>query len=90
MGGIYPYLIAVTGILSMMGMWLVVQWAWARVFPGVSCDVDVLAGRPKCCGCKKESDCEIKAIVRDGAMKKNRIEYAVSATSYDKTDCIRA
>jgi hypothetical protein len=61
-GALYPYIVAMGGILSMMAIWLLVQMAWGRVFPGVSCDVDVLAGRPKCCGCDRESDCELKTI----------------------------
>ena len=80
MDALYPYIVAALGIASMMAVWILVQLAWGRVFPGASCDVDVLAGRPACCGCAAESDCEIKAVVH---------ERAATGGGHSAGDCAR-
>ncbi len=46
-------LIAITGIVALMVLWLIVQRFWGDTFAEHLSDEDVLAGRTKCsnCGC---------------------------------------
>ncbi len=45
------YLTGVAIVVLLSTAWLAVQRAWGRVFPGISSDPDVLAGRPGCGDC---------------------------------------
>lgn len=51
---LYPYAVAVGGILALMGLWLLVQLAWRRTF---AIGGDALAARPGCGGCVHEDHC---------------------------------
>ncbi len=48
---------AAAGILLIVGAWVAVQRAWARQFPGVSPDPDVLADRIDCGACADKAIC---------------------------------
>jgi len=45
------YLTGLAAVALLSTLWLAVQRAWERAFPGVSSDPDVLAGRPGCGDC---------------------------------------
>ena len=51
---LYPYAVAVGGVLGLLGVWLVVQRLWARTF---AVDGDVLAVRADCGGCAHAGHC---------------------------------
>lgn len=51
---LYPYAVAVGGILALMAVWLLVQRAWGRTFAVVD---DVLAERGGCGSCVHEDHC---------------------------------
>ena len=48
-------IIAIGGIVSLMLVWMVVQFFWRNTFLDQIADEDVLAGRTSCsnCGCTK-------------------------------------
>lgn len=54
------YLITIIIIVSIMCLWAFVQIAWRNVFPDVSNDPDVLAGRGNCQGCSCKLICKKK------------------------------
>ena len=47
------YLTGAIGLAVVLSLWVWVQNAWRRSFPGVTDDPDVLAGRPGCGGCDR-------------------------------------
>jgi len=49
------YAVALGAIVVMLVVWVGVQNAWRRSFPGVSSDPDVLAARGGCASCKCDS-----------------------------------
>jgi hypothetical protein len=51
------YLLAPLIIISLMALWIVIQFAWKRFFPEQLTDEDVLAMRPKCGACHLGEDC---------------------------------
>ena len=55
------YAVGVIAVVAMSVAWVGVQIAWRRVFPGVSSDPDVLAGRAGCQGCGCTEVCERRA-----------------------------
>ena len=56
------YALALAAMVVMLVVWVGVQLAWRKVFPGVGCDPDVLAGRMRChnCDCKVEEEEEVR------------------------------
>jgi hypothetical protein len=55
----------VTGLIALaavLALWVGVQNAWRRAFPGASGDADVLAGRVGCRGCDREEACARRSI----------------------------
>lgn len=50
---IESYLTGTIGIAAVLALWVWVQHAWRRSFPGVTDDPDVLAGRPGCSACDR-------------------------------------
>lgn len=55
------FLKAAVGLGAVMVLWVGVQAAWRRAFPGaVAADEDVLAGRSSCHGCTCAAPCENK------------------------------
>jgi hypothetical protein len=52
------YVIGLGAVVVLAVAWVGVQSAWRRVFPGVSSDPDVLAGRLGCHGCDGTDVCE--------------------------------
>ena len=58
---------AILAITTIVVLWLLVQVAWRRVFPGTPADEDVLAGRLGCHGCKCKLPCAEKNCLRDHA-----------------------
>jgi len=61
------YAIGLAAIVLMVVLWVAVQSAWKRVFPDVSCDPDVLAGRSGCHGCDSTNGCGGAAAGRAGS-----------------------
>ena len=59
---LYPYAVAVGGILALLALWLLVQFAWRRTF---AVGGDALAARPGSGGCAHEDRCG--GAVLDGA-----------------------
>ena len=57
MQGIEAYLTAFAGIALLMAAWVLVQMAWARIFPDQIGDGDVLAARGDCHGCGHAKRC---------------------------------
>lgn len=57
---IFHYLFAIVAIVALMLIWVLVQFAWKKTFPGISSDEDVLAGRGGCQGCKCLLICQKK------------------------------
>ena len=49
------YAVALAAIVVMLVLWVGVQNAWRRTFPGVASDPDVLAVRGGCSACNCES-----------------------------------
>ncbi len=60
---LYSLVISIGGILLMMGLWVLIQAAWGRLFPGVARQGDVLAGRLGCGNCTDQDDCDLKNAV---------------------------
>lgn len=54
------FLKAAVGLGAVLLLWLGVQLAWRRTFPGTPADEDVLAGRLGCHGCTCSTPCENK------------------------------
>ena len=52
------YAIGVLVIVAALVVWLAVQIAWGKVFPGASCDPDVLARRAGCRACDSTEVCD--------------------------------
>jgi hypothetical protein len=52
------YATGLIGITAVLLLWLWVQNAWRRAFPGVFDDPDVLAERLGCDGCDQKDGCE--------------------------------
>ena len=53
------YITAIIIVCFLMVLWMFVQFAWRKVFPGVADDEDVLAGRKGCGSCSHEFDCQL-------------------------------
>jgi hypothetical protein len=52
------YVIGMVAIVVMAVVWVGIQSAWRKAFPGHSSDPDVLAGRLGCHGCDSADVCE--------------------------------
>ena len=57
---ITSYLIAIIGIISMMGLWTLVQTYWKKVFTDYITDEDAMADRRSCGNCGCTTACETK------------------------------
>jgi hypothetical protein len=53
--------IGITGIVSMMLLWVIVQSLWRNIFPDQLIDDDVLAGRTSCSNCGCTTVCKNRA-----------------------------
>ena len=49
---------ALTGIAIILFVWLLIQAAWRRMFPGARGDEDALEGRVNCHGCSCLTPCQ--------------------------------
>ena len=52
------YATGLVAIVVVAVVWVGIQIAWRKVFPGVSSDPDVLAGRMGCHGCGRAEVCD--------------------------------
>lgn len=58
---------ALLTIAVVLVVWVAVQNAWRRSFPGVCSDPDVLAARRGCHGCDSREVCDRKLVEHAGA-----------------------
>lgn len=63
------YIIAASGIVSMMVLWIVIQFLWRKVFPEYTQDEDILADRTKCSHCGCTTACKNKRRLLNGGSK---------------------
>jgi len=56
--------IGVAGTVSLIFIWVIVQYGWRKLFLSLLTDVDVLAGRNSCGNCNCTTGCENQRQVK--------------------------